>query len=467
MPSKSQPSPDSHRGTMGNEVYAVRPFIWLIAAVLSLALVCLNHDFDVVAGRIENTVESGGGLDIQAESEGSVANIGAQRKMGFAALLAAAGLALLAPKSCIDLQLNTGTILVAAIFCWTAASWLWSTERYETSRELVRLGMFALTAALLVWRFRLREIVFLLLAVCVVALAVDCAADIVAGTFRPWLAEFRLGGALHPNHVGRLGAVIAMIGYAASWEPRYRRWAWALIGAGVMAVLLSRSRSGLATFVAGIVALQFMGLAGRRFVVYATSVATAAALLLLIYGLLPRSLRHDVTDMFLMGRVEDASSLTGRVPLWQEMWKDGRGYLWKGHGYGAYWTAERNYELGDVIQWYPRHSHSVYMEVFIDLGLVGVLLAVALALYCTVRYSQLTASTGRFEYRFLGALFVAGMANGFFEVGFVQPRFEGLFMGMAAILLMRRQRELAMDVRKGSKAPLFAMRRRVRRLSHG
>jgi O-antigen ligase len=277
------------------------------------------------------------------------------------------------------------------------------------------------------------------LVVCVAAIVADIAADLAAGTFRPWMADFRMGGALHPNHIGRLGAIVALIGFAATWEPKYRAWAWVLFVAGTMVVLMSVSRSALAGLLAGLGAIVFLGMPSRRFAFKAVCSLAVVSAGLFVYALTPPLAQNRLAGAALMGRTEDVSSLTGRWPLWVEMWRDGANRRVYGFGYGAYWTVDRNYELGPVIEWYPTHSHSAYMELLIDLGVIGLLLCLAMAALCIVQCSRLVAETGRFEYRLLGALFVCGLANGFFEVSFIWPRLEGMFLGMAVLALVMKE----------------------------
>jgi O-antigen ligase len=419
--------------------HGITPYLWLVTVVLSIAMVGLNHDFDVIGGRFEETVTSGGGLDQQAEIESGAAGFGIGRKIGLLALIATAGLALVGTPAQRTIEINFATALAGAAFAWTAASFLWSDVPHETMRELFRLSLFVLTALLLVRRFRTVGLLWMMLGLCVISIVVDVAADVVAGTFQPWTSEFRLGGTLHPNHVARLAAVIAIIAYAAVREMPTQRWLWGLIAASAVIVFFTVSRSGLLTFILGIAAVHLLGIPAKRFAFYATSLATIAAMALIVLAVMPASLERETQRTLLMGRTEDAGSLSGRMPLWQEIWRDSEGHRFAGFGYGAYWTADRNYELGAILEWYPRHSHSIYVELFIDLGFVGLALALALTLVSIADYSRLVRLTSRFEYRALGAIFIAAMVNGFFEIGFLHPRFEGLFIGMAVFALILRE----------------------------
>jgi O-antigen ligase len=398
-------------------------------------LVLLNHDFDVIAGRFDEVVTAGGQLDKQATAESELSGGAFQRKLGLAVLLMAGGLALVGHKTNPHLQISLLTSLVCALLAWTAASFLWSAEPTRSLREELRLATYVFVAIAIVRRFDIHEVLGMFLCVCLFAIAADVAADLRAGTFRPWTPDFRMGGALHPNHVGRLGAIVALFGIAGMWQPRWRRLAVLLLVGGSGVVVLSLSRSALISLVAGAAAMWALGMSGRRIALYFSFLVAAFGVALGVIAICPATLQQELLNVALMGRSEDAGSFTGRVPLWLEMWKDGAGHRLQGFGYGAYWTADRNYELAQAVGWYASHSHSVYMELLIDLGVVGLLLALAVAVLSIAQYSQRLAATGRFEYRFFGALFVCALANGFFEVNFIWPRLEGLFLGMAVLLL--------------------------------
>ena len=419
----------------------ISPYGCLVTAVLAVAMIGLNCDFDVVGGRVEEAKTDGGGLVEQAQFESGAGGAQIGRMIGLVALLSVGVLGFIGPAAQRRFQWNAVTILAAAALAWTVGSLVWSTNRHETSRELFRLLAFAFAAVGLVRRFNMTELIWVIAAVCSVAIIVDVAADVAAGTFQPWRREFRLGGTLHPNNIARLGLLVALVGYAAYRFGDYGRWTWLLIAGGTIVVLMSLSRSGLFAFAAGLLAIHVVGLSGRRVASYFGAATAVIAAALLIAGATPPHAIRDVQQALLMGRTEDTGSLTGRMPLWHEMWKDGSEHRWTGFGYGAYWTAEKNFELLRVLQWTPRHSHSIYMEVLIDLGFIGLGITIAMSLACIAGYFHVVQVTDRFEYRFFGALFVVAAVNGFFEIGFLHPRFEGLFMGMAVLALVLRQTE--------------------------
>jgi O-antigen ligase len=71
-------------------------------------------------------------------------------------------------------------------------------------------------------------------------------------------------------------------------------------------------------------------------------------------------------------------SLSGRDDLWVALLQAGLDRPVFGSGYGAFWTEGRGREI--VYTWNPRQAHNAYVDVFLDLGLVGVLAVVGAAL---------------------------------------------------------------------------------------
>jgi exopolysaccharide production protein ExoQ len=82
----------------------------------------------------------------------------------------------------------------------------------------------------------------------------------------------------------------------------------------------------------------------------------------------------------MMGR--DAS-LTGRVPLWQAVVEIIAAKPILGHGYGGFYNAnsvDLRY-LWLQFPWQPPHSHSGYLDMMVDLGVVGLLMYLWLFLF--------------------------------------------------------------------------------------
>ena len=64
------------------------------------------------------------------------------------------------------------------------------------------------------------------------------------------------------------------------------------------------------------------------------------------------------------------SSLTGRVPLWHFLlYKIGQ-HPWLGYGYVGFWSTE-NHAVWAQIGWTPLKAHNGYLDLWLELGLIG------------------------------------------------------------------------------------------------
>jgi exopolysaccharide production protein ExoQ len=69
-------------------------------------------------------------------------------------------------------------------------------------------------------------------------------------------------------------------------------------------------------------------------------------------------------------------SITGRTPLWGFVWEMIQKQPWLGYGYGGFWQGwdGQAAQIWRAIQWTPNHPHNGLLALWIDLGLVGVVL---------------------------------------------------------------------------------------------
>jgi O-antigen ligase len=68
------------------------------------------------------------------------------------------------------------------------------------------------------------------------------------------------------------------------------------------------------------------------------------------------------------------SSFTGRVPLWAELIKMGSQAPFLGYGFSSFWLdSERVAEVWRRVGWTPTTAHNGYIEIFVDMGIIGLL----------------------------------------------------------------------------------------------
>ena len=68
-------------------------------------------------------------------------------------------------------------------------------------------------------------------------------------------------------------------------------------------------------------------------------------------------------------------TLSGRTILWDTLWQFIREKPWLGYGYGSFFSGESREAtlLWQVHDWSPVHSHNGYIQLWLNLGLVGLI----------------------------------------------------------------------------------------------
>jgi O-antigen ligase len=145
---------------------------------------------------------------------------------------------------------------------------------------------------------------------------------------------------------------------------------------------------------------------------------------------------REVQTLSNLGRTDDTEALTGRLPLWNYTWAQLDGHKLQGYGWDSFWLVERTLDAHDALGWYPRHSHDAYLQVVVNLGLIGLAIALLIAIWSLIRAARFVVETGRPEYSALVAMFIGMFVNGVAESAFVMPRDMGLFSAAAVMSMV-------------------------------
>jgi len=77
-------------------------------------------------------------------------------------------------------------------------------------------------------------------------------------------------------------------------------------------------------------------------------------------------------------------TLTGRTILWEDLIEIGSRNPIMGTGYGGFWIGNLTHNLWQKHFWRPRQGHNGYIDIFVDLGLLGVF-GLAAVLYASLK----------------------------------------------------------------------------------
>lgn len=293
--------------------------------------------------------------------------------LGWTAMYALAGLALL------DAVLRKREhvhvpLLIVTYVALGAVSVLWSVEPALTLRRSVGLAGTVVVGVYLAHRLSPVEILDALrramLVVAVSSLLLHAAGlpfalDEVHGTLRGVVAT--------KNTLGRLMGIglFAAAGVALLDRRRRRRSAVSALPM-LAAIVLADSTGGSAL---GALALLGFGTAalwgarrGRELLVGLALVALGVAALL--------SSRMSVAT--LARATGEDTTLTGRTGVWEQSSNAAGGAPILGHGYGAFWRSEAAERIQERLQWGVSSAHNGLLDVALDLGLLGALLALVI-----------------------------------------------------------------------------------------
>jgi O-antigen ligase len=80
-------------------------------------------------------------------------------------------------------------------------------------------------------------------------------------------------------------------------------------------------------------------------------------------------------------------TLTGRTALWQECWDMVRQRPWLGYGYSAFWLGfeEPSGHIWRNLRWEAPNAHNGYLDLWLQLGLVGLVFFIVLITACVFK----------------------------------------------------------------------------------
>ncbi len=324
----------------------------------------------------------------------------------------AAGLVLIIGDWRSGLRAAMASLSLAALVGIACASAAWSVDPDATVRRAFAAVVTSLCGVALAARFdwrglaRLFAASFAILAVgCLIAGAfipqVGRMSDIFPGAWRGlWLEKNRLGDMMTMGFVLFLGA-------AAVDRARWRVWA----GFAVLAlalVLLSTSKTSLLALGAGTGALLFVWLARRG------PVAGVAMVWLAVVAIGFIACVAVFAPNLVIGALGKDATLTGRTTIWAAAMRVIHMRPWLGWGYGAVWDNMNPWgplaRIIDEAGFRPRHAHSSWVEMWLGLGIVG-LVAWALLFFETLARAFFAVFTSRAAYVALPFLIVYGLVS--------------------------------------------------------
>ena len=333
-------------------------------------------------------------------------------------------------------RLNLPVVLIAIYVLWAGASFTWSIDQAVTAKRYI-LMLCCIIGCFGICRFvRVRDVVLMTVIVTLALLIVGIGAEIVFGRFKPWVSDYRFAGTLHPNiqslNLG-MGCIAAYT--MTKVEPKFKLLFFGIFGLLFLSLVLTKCRSATLTVPVVIGIIWFTAQPTKFILAWGIAglwLVSTIVFICLVSGYDPIS---EYQEVLLLGRGEETgSSLTGRLPLWEDLFEYIAFRPMKGYGYSAFWNTRHIDDIAASQQWVISEAHSSYIEATLQLGVIGAVI-MTLAAISTFFYAAITfRRTLRPEYLFIvGGVFLA-MVRGLTEVGMSRPTggLAFLFLALAA-----------------------------------
>ena len=373
--------------------------------------------------------------------------------------LFAAGLVLIvmAPRALLmRTKLNIPLLLIVS---WYLMSYLWNANTSQWHRVFFHVGLVPITTLVIIGFLPVERFIVLIkrLTVGVLALLLLVTAaipnetthhvDAVTGErgIPGWHGTF--------DHKNGMMAFF-MVGLVTFWVfERDRNKRWAMTAAVAALAVLGQSGTGTATLV--VIALASMSIrlrqeasreTGRIFALAATVVWVSLAIIIGLFG--PMVVNFFGKDL----------TFTGRTLIWSAAWRLICRQPWIGYGLGGLWTdqnREPTAELTKLIGFRVGHAHNGFLELLIEVGIIGLglyLMAGALAVTRLWRVRYRTPNLARWGLLICLTLLLLSLSEAMtFHAGF-----ETLLFWLCVIRLDNDVDPASTDVWPGLKRPPVA-----------
>lgn len=330
-------------------------------------------------------------------------------------------------------RLNLPVTLIAFYILWAGASSQWSIDPSTTMRRYALvlccvIGCFGFARFM-----RVKDVVLAAVMVSVSYLMLGIVTELLLGSFRPYIGEYRFAGTMHPN----MQAANLAMGSIAAWVmakvwPEKKQVFYGIFCLLFLFLVLTKCRSATGTVPVALGVIWLASQPVKNIVIGMLAgfwLVASIGLICMVSGFDPIA---EYQEVLLLGRGEETgTSLTGRLPLWDELSRYVVRRPWQGHGYRAFWNPRHIYEIAVSQQWVISEAHSSYMDATLQTGLIGCMLMV-LTEFCTLFFAAIIYRiTKQPAYLFLvGGVFFC-IVRGLTESGMSDPNAPSAFLFLA------------------------------------
>ncbi len=326
--------------------------------------------------------------------------------------------------------------MMVAMMAVGISSLAWSMDVALTFRRLVITILFIIGCWGMGKAWRTMDLVRMVLWLSAVFAVTGIAGEIAFGTFLS-PNNYRFSGFLHPNRQAISCGLFVLA--ALTMKTRTGNWLyWGLALLAYTMLLLTGSRGGALACAAAAAFYLLLATPPTWRIAWVMLGCMVLGGGLLFLSLEPTSGRW-VEAIAKLGRNDpqaDPRSLTGRLPIWNQIVSDISEQPVLGYGYAAYWTAERVHRMSYIHDWEFSNAHSSYLEMMLSLGVVGLGLGLTTVLAVFGRGLRLYSRTPDLGLLFILSVFVMAIVSGLVESIFVSVGYEFIVWMTGAFMIV-------------------------------
>lgn len=347
----------------------------------------------------------------------------AMRRIAFFAI---AGIGLVHLNFSLSRGFRMGGVVGVMMMCymlWAGLSIGWSIEPPLAVRRYTVLACCYVACLGISRNLTLREFCWVTLWLTLMSLLVGIGTELRLGTFRPWSGGYRFSGTLHPNTQGMylvsLCCAARTLLYTAKFKSRL--FLICVFSLGFAMVVLTKSRTSMAGLLVCLFLMWAARNAGAGKYIAGFCVAWLVSAFLLVTMMMGVDAQAEAKEAALMGRKEQTESLTGRLPLWEELSHYVERRPLHGYGYDSFWTADHIDRVSTAMEWGIREAHNGYLETTLGLGLIGLTIVLIAIVWAISHSFWLFWKTGVPEFGWVMAMGVYSIINSCTESGMTYP----------------------------------------------
>ena len=326
--------------------------------------------------------------------------------------------------------------MMMALVALGIGSLAWSTDVELTFRRLVITTLVIAGCWGMGKTWRTMDLVHMVLLLSAIFAVTGIAAEIAFGTFLSPI-NYRFSGFLHPNRQALSCGLLVLAALTMKTKTGNGIY-WGLAAFAYFLLVMTGSRGGvLACGVAAVFYLMVASPSSWRMAWFSMGGILLGGFLLFV-ALDPTS-GDWLETLAKMGRNDpqaDPKSLTGRLPIWNQIVSDILERPVLGYGYASYWSAERVLRMSYIHDWEFSNAHSNYLEMMLALGIVGLVLCLLTVFAVFGRGLRLYAGTHDLGLLFILSVFVMAMISGLVESIFVSVGYEYIVWMTGAFLIV-------------------------------